>query len=99
MNDFEKQSPPDVFHNVNANRFEIQLDDSVAFLEYNISNDDMFFLHTETPLQHEGKGIASRLVRAGLDYAKQHFYRVVPICSFTASYIARHPEYQPLVRK
>lgn len=99
MNSSDKKTPQDVIHNPEMNRFEIHLEDSVAVLTYQISNDDMIFLHTETPPQHEGKGIGSSLVRAGLDYAKEHLYRVIPLCSFTAAYIDRHPEYQPLLRK
>jgi predicted GNAT family acetyltransferase len=95
----DNKSSLEVVHNSAANRFEIQLEDSIAYLDYQVRNDDMIFLHTETPPQHEGKGIGSRLVRTGLEYAKNHFYRVIPLCSFTAAYISRHPEYQPLVRK
>jgi len=72
VNNPDDTSPLDVIHNPAMNRFEIQLEDSVAFLDYQIHNDDMIFLHTETPPQHEGIGIGSRLVCAGLDYAKDH---------------------------
>jgi predicted GNAT family acetyltransferase len=99
MSSSEKKTLSDVIHKADENRFVIQLEDSIAFLSYQVSNDDMIFLHTETPPQHEGKGIGSSLVQAGLEYAKAHFYRVVPLCSFTAAYISRHPEYQPLLRK
>jgi uncharacterized protein len=92
-------NPLQVIHNPAASRFEIQLEDSLAYLEYQISNDDMIFLHTETPPQHEGKGIGSSLARAGLEYAREHLFRVIPLCSFVDAYIIRHPEYQPLVRK
>jgi predicted GNAT family acetyltransferase len=99
MSQPDEKTPLEVIHNPDESRFEIHLEDSVATLTYEISNDDMIFLHTETPPQHEGKGIGSSLVRAGLEYAKEHLYRVIPLCSFTAGYISRHPEYQPLVRK
>jgi hypothetical protein len=95
----EGNPPFQVVHDPAANRFEIQLGDSLAYLEYQISNDDMIFLHTETPPQHEGKDVGGSLARAGLEYAKQHLYRVIPLCSFVDRYITRHPEYQVLVRK
>ena len=91
--------PLDVIHNPSTNRFEIPIGESLAFLEYAIKNDDMIFLHTETPPQYEGRGIGSRLARAGLEFAKENLYRVVPLCPFIEAYIVRHPEYKPLVRK
>lgn len=99
MTDSDKDHPLNVIHNSSAKRFEIPLGESRAFLEYAIRNDDMIFLHTETPPQYEGRGIGSRLARAGLEFAKEHFYRVVPLCPFIEAYIVRHPEYKPLVRK
>ena len=97
----ELTSQPDllVSHNPSSNRFEIDLGDSVAILEYEIRDNEILFLHTETPPKHEGKGIGSRLARAGLDYARDYHYRVVPLCSFIAVYISRHPEYQSLLAK
>ena len=99
VNNSENKSRLDIIHNPATNRFEIQLGDGLAFLEYQIRNDNMIFIHTETPPQYEGKGFGGRLARAGLEFAKEHFYRVVPLCPFVEAYIARHPEYKMLVRK
>jgi predicted GNAT family acetyltransferase len=44
----------------------------------------------------EGNGIGSLIVRAGLDYAREQSYKVVPLCSFVAAYIRRHTEYADL---
>jgi predicted GNAT family acetyltransferase len=45
----------------------------------------------------EGQGVASQLVKAALDDARQEHLAVVPFCPFVAGYIQRHPEYQDLV--
>jgi predicted GNAT family acetyltransferase len=45
----------------------------------------------------EGKGIASRLVKGALDDARRQGLKVVPLCSFVAAYIDRHPEEQDLL--
>lgn len=99
MTNSETGSPQDVIHNSALKRFEILLGEDMAYLEYEIRNDDMIFLHTETPPKYEGRGIGGRLARAGLEYANEQFYRVVPVCPFIEAYIDRHPEYKPLVRK
>ena len=37
------------------------------------------------------------MVKHALDYANEHNKKVVPSCSFVASYINRRPEYQHLL--
>jgi predicted GNAT family acetyltransferase len=53
----------------------------------------MLFLHMGVPPALEGRGIGSALVRAGLSYAREQGYHIVPLCSFVAAYLRRHPEY------
>ena len=53
--------------------------------------------HTGVPFALEGRGIASRLARAALEYARAHELKVVPLCSFVAGYIQKHPEYKDLL--
>ncbi|RMF40140.1 MAG: N-acetyltransferase, partial [Anaerolineae bacterium] len=55
------------------------------------------FTHTGVPEAIGGRGIGSKLARAGLKYARQQGYRVRPLCWFVAGYIQRHPEYQDLL--
>ncbi len=88
---------PEVVNNTVASRFEIRESDAVAFLDYLISGGRLNLVHTEVPAAFQGRGYAGELARAGLEYAQERGLRVVPSCSFVAGYIARHPEYQPLV--
>ncbi|GAB7193507.1 GNAT family N-acetyltransferase [Kineococcus sp. NUM-3379] len=48
--------------------------------------------HTGVPPQHEGKGIASKLVREVLDDVRAQGRTVVPACSFVAAFVQRHRE-------
>jgi hypothetical protein len=86
-------------HNPEAGRFEIEKDDSVAVLEYLLQEGKIVFTHTGVPPALEGQGIGSRLARAGLDHARAQGLKVVPLCSFIAAYIQKHPEYQGLLAK
>ncbi|HLZ98419.1 MAG TPA: GNAT family N-acetyltransferase [Steroidobacteraceae bacterium] len=86
-----------VVHNTAAKRFEINLDGKVAFSKYLLVGEKMIIEHTEVPIELEGKGIAGRIVRTALDYARENKLRVMPLCPFTAGFIHRHPEYQDLV--
>ncbi len=86
-----------VQHNPAAQRFEVDLGDALAVLDYRLEAGRMVFTHTGVPRAYEGRGIASALVRAGLTYAREHGYKVVPVCSFVVAYLRRHPEYADLV--
>jgi predicted GNAT family acetyltransferase len=52
----------------------------------------MNILHTEVDPALEGRGVAGALVRAALDYARTHGLKVEAECSYTRSYMERHPE-------
>ena len=88
---------PNVIHNEQEHRFEVSADGELAVALYQIEGPLMVFTHTEVPKAFEGQGVGSALARTGLDYAKSHGYKVLPLCPFIRSYIERHAEYQPLV--
>jgi uncharacterized protein len=83
--------------NVAAKRFELETEAGLAVANYRLDGDTIMFTHTETPARLQGRGIASRLVRGALEAARARGLRVVPLCSFVADYIRRHPEFQDLV--
>jgi predicted GNAT family acetyltransferase len=89
----------EIIHNTQAECFEIKLGEHLAVLEYHLDGNDLIFTHTGVPPVLEGQGIGSRLARAGLEYAKEKGYRVIPLCSFIDAYIHRHPEYRDLVKE
>ncbi len=76
-----------VTHNENAQRFEVGIDDLCAFVT----------THTEVPKPLEGQGLAAKLARAALDFARVNDLRVVPLCPYVSRFIRKHPEYQDLV--
>jgi uncharacterized protein len=88
----------EVQHNLAAGRFEIQIENQIAVLNYNQRSDIITFTHTGVPAELEGHGIGSQLVHAGLEYAREKALRVVPLCWFVAGYIERHPEYRSLIK-
>lgn len=81
-----------------AQQFRLRLDGQVARIEYSRTDDTIVFKHTEVPPALEGKGIAGKLAQAALEYARDHKLAVVPRCQYVASYIRKHPEFQPLVK-
>lgn len=87
----------EVADNHDAGRFEIRIANDVAFLTYEIRGPIIAYLHTEVPASLEGHGIAGKLARHALDYARANGLDVVPICPYVSEYIRRHPEYADLI--
>jgi len=86
-----------VVHNTDKNRFEVTVDGRTAVTEYMQPGHKIILSHTEVPVELEGNGIASKLARTALDYARTEKLKVMPLCPYVAAYIRRHPEYQDLV--
>jgi len=87
----------DVINNQDARRFEVRIDDYFALIDYIPAGSNIVYSHTEVPKVFEGQGIAGKLARTALDYARDNNLKVIPLCPFVAGYIRKHPEYQPLV--
>ena len=87
----------EVIHNPEASRFEIQIDRQVAVLRYRMRGSTMLFTHTGVPKELEGRWLGSRLVHAGLEYARENSLRVASLCWFVDRYITKHPEYAELM--
>jgi predicted GNAT family acetyltransferase len=83
-----------VVNNETHHRFELTLDEGVAFLSYERRGDALVLVHTEVPGQFEGRGFGGLLVRTAVAHARAHGLRVVPQCPFARAYLRRHPEYE-----
>ena len=86
-----------VIHVPEAHRFEVPLPGEPAVLIYEVRAGYMLLLHTEVPPSFEGRGIAGKLAKKALEYAKENGFEVKSFCSFTTRYIERHPEYKGLL--
>ncbi len=89
--------PVEVRNNEAAGRFEADVEGDVAFAEYRLLASGMLFPHTVVPAAAEGRGVGSALAREALGYARSHDLKVIPVCTFFAGYIAKHPEFHDLV--
>jgi len=86
-----------VTHNEEAQRFELLVDGARALLTYRRFPDRILLLHTEVPQPFESHGLASKLSRSALDFARTNHLRVVSLCPYVSRFIQKHPEYQDLV--
>lgn len=88
----------EVNHNHENQRFEIAIDGHQAVLSYILNGNLIIFTHTSVPPAIEGRGIGSKLVETGLDYARENGFRVRSTCWFVSKYIRHNPEYQDLLK-
>ena len=86
-----------VTHNEPAHRFEATVDGLRSLLAYRLFPDRIVLHHTEVPPPTRGHGMAAKLTRAALDFARAHHLRVVPLCPYVSSFLRKHREYQDLV--
>jgi uncharacterized protein len=86
-----------VTHNEEAHRFELLVDDLRSVLTYRRFPDRIVLVHTEVPEPLESHGLATRLTRFALDFARANHLRVVPLCPYVSNFIRKNPQYQDLV--
>ena len=93
-----------VIDNPPESRFEARSDDGaiVGFVAYDARAGGagvVVVTHTVVEPEFEGRGVGGRLARGALDLIRASGSEVVPLCTFVAAYIERHPDYADLVRK
>ena len=66
----------------------------VAAMTYIFAGDTKFIIdHTEVQPGNEGKGLGRKLVQAGVDYAREHDLKILPLCTYAKSVFDKTPEY------
>jgi predicted GNAT family acetyltransferase len=87
-----------IINNTTAKRFELTIDGRTAIVTYKLFDGGISFLHTEVPVELEGKGIGSAMAKYVLEYAKTNNLKVFLLCPFIKTYVDRHIEYQALLK-
>jgi predicted GNAT family acetyltransferase len=86
----------EVIHDTTKQAFVVNIENTSSYVAYSISDGIMELYTTYTPPQLRGRGLAEKVVRAALNYAKENNLRVLPSCSYVKVFIERHPEYKSL---
>ncbi len=77
--------------NENLGRFEMAESGEVVFADYRLRDGQLFIDHVESPLALRGGGAAGRLMALIADHARTAGLQIVPICSYAAAWLRRHP--------
>ena len=85
--------------NADEKRYEFDLGDDIAIIEYIKTQGFIILTHTEVPEKYEGQGIGAELVHDVLEDLRAKKLQMIPQCPFIAQYIRRHPEWVDVVLK
>ena len=81
-----------IAHNTATQRFEWREDGQLCVLDYTLHDETMTTTHTGVPESVGGRGIAADLTKAALETAREHGWKVRPLCSYVDAYMRRHQE-------
>jgi len=95
----EEFTPLELVKNETAQRFEMNVTNAVAIIEYKQTNNKIHLIHTEVPQELEGKGAATAIIEKALAYIEKNQLKLVPLCPFVAAYIKRHPEWKRVLEE
>jgi len=94
MKDYE------LIDNESERQYEFHIDGYTPKIEYAKTNKgEIYLTHTEVPVELEGEGIASALVKKVLQDIEKKDLILVPMCPFVVDYIQKHPEWERLLNK
>lgn len=75
-------------HQAAQHRFVLSVDGSEAILDYELTDKTINFTHTFVPPEFRGKGLAEKLVRNGLSWAKDQGYQIQASCWYVQKFLA-----------
>jgi predicted GNAT family acetyltransferase len=68
-----------------------------AEMAYGMSGDQMIIYHTEVSDALQGQHVGVQLVKAGVEYAREHHFKIVPLCPFAKAIIGKTVEFQDVL--
>ena len=88
----------EIINNETERRFEVSINGLLSKLDYIQDKDTFVITHVGVHPELRGHGVAGKLTRVGLEFAKAKSLRVIPMCSYAAAYIRRNPQYAELTK-
>lgn len=78
-------------------RFELTVDGYTAFIDYTASENIIKLIHTESPDELAGRGVAKALIEKTLEYLKENNIELLPLCPLVFAYIKKNREWLDIV--
>ncbi|MCB0804306.1 MAG: N-acetyltransferase [Bacteroidales bacterium] len=87
----------DVINNVNKQRFELEINGEIAYIDYDMAGSNIRLNYTEVPESMKGKGIGSKLADQTFSLIGGMNMKVIPDCHFIQHWLTKHPEKREMV--
>ena len=68
-----------------------------AEMAYGMTGEQMIIYHTEVSDALQGKHVGMQLVMAGVEYAREHHFKIVPLCPFAKAVIDKTAAFQDVL--
>lgn len=82
----------DVTDNTARSQYEMPVEGQTVFARYRRNDGVVAILHVEAPVALRGTGAAGRLMQGIVELAREKNEKLVPLCSYAAAWMKRHPE-------
>ncbi|WP_114391035.1 GNAT family N-acetyltransferase [Notoacmeibacter marinus] len=81
-------------------RYVARVDGHEAEMTYSRLGDTSIIIdHTGVPDALRGQGVGETLVKRGVDDARAEGRTIIPLCPFAKAQIARHPDWQDVLKR
>jgi predicted GNAT family acetyltransferase len=89
----------ELINNEEENRYEFQIDDQIAFIDYRKDEHRrrIDLVHTKVPKPLQNQGIGTELVKQTLTHIRAQNYELIPHCPFIATYVQEHTGWADLI--
>ena len=88
----------DIRHCKSASGGEFLIGRNAIMTYRNAGEGHIIVNHTRVARESQGQGLAGRLYRAMVDFARQERLQVTPTCSYVVRQFERHPEDRDVIR-
>ena len=81
-------------------RYSVNLDGVEAVMTYSRAGANLLIIdHTDVPDALRGRSVGQALVRRAVEDARAEGRSILPLCPFAKAQIARHPEWQDVLKR
>lgn len=87
----------EVINDLQSSRFLLDVNGKEVYVLYAEDKDTLDLYSTYTPPKLRGQGLAEKVVRAALLYAKEKKLKVIPNCWYVRKFLEKHSEFSSIV--
>jgi predicted GNAT family acetyltransferase len=81
-----------VTNNTQGSRYELMIDGHLCVADYQLDGVRLVITHVEVPGELRGRGIAAQVMEGVVADARARGLTIIPVCSYAATYMQRHPQ-------